>query len=78
MKSLIEPIIILLVVILIAPAYGQGAGNDVWNVYCNGDGSQCTIAKESIGELTISQFPSKVTWNTAQAWMDEWRKNNVE
>jgi predicted transglutaminase-like cysteine proteinase len=45
----------------------------VWNVYCNGDGSQCTLSKEPTGALMFSQFPGKVDWDTAQEWMASWR-----
>jgi predicted transglutaminase-like cysteine proteinase len=47
----------------------------VWNVYCNGDSSQCTIAKEPSGELMFKQI-GPVDWDTAQAWMASWRTNN--
>lgn len=52
------------------PAFGQGTEDlNVWNVYCSGDGSRCTVAKEPVGDLMFPVFPGKVDWDTAQAWM---------
>jgi hypothetical protein len=48
----------------------------VWNVYCNGDSSECTISKEASGALMFPQFTGKVTWDTAQEWMASWREEN--
>jgi len=48
----------------------------VWNVYCNGDLSQCTIAQEPAGELMFPQFVGAVNWDAAQAWMESWRREN--
>ena len=76
MKISSWPILILLMAMLIAPANGQGEEQPaVWNVYCNGDRSQCTVAKEPTGELMFNML-GPVTWNTAQDWMNEWRTNN--
>lgn len=59
-----------LVAIGAAPAFGQGTEDlNVWNVYCSGDGSECAIAQEPVGELMFPQFAGKVDWETAQAWM---------
>lgn len=69
MKVLSWPIILLLAIILIAQAYGQGDQSAVWNVYCNGDNSKCTIAKEPTGELMFKKL-GPVDWDTAQAWMN--------
>ena len=61
---------LLLAMLLAVPALGQGDNeNAVWNVYCTGDRSQCTVAKEPTGEFMFNVFPGKVTWNDAQAWM---------
>jgi hypothetical protein len=49
----------------------------VWNVYCNGDNSQCTISKEAAGTLMFPQFPGKVDWDTAQEWLASWRGENT-
>lgn len=47
-----------------------------WNVYCNGDSSQCAVSKQAAGELMFPQFTGKVTWDEAQDWMASWRENN--
>ena len=61
---------LLLAMLLTVPALGQGENeNAVWNVYCTGDRSQCTVAKEPTGEFMFNVFPAKVTWDDAQAWM---------
>jgi hypothetical protein len=49
----------------------------VWNVYCNGNSSKCTIAKEPSGELSFPQFPGKVDWQTAQDWLASWKGNST-
>jgi hypothetical protein len=58
-------------------ANGYPAQPAVWNVYCNGDSSQCTVSKEATGELMFPQFPGKVDWDTAQEWMASWRGENT-
>jgi predicted transglutaminase-like cysteine proteinase len=74
-KVLSWPIILLLAIILIAQAYGQGDQTADWNVYCTGDNSQCGVAKEPTGQLMFKKL-GPVDWDTAQAWMDEWRTNS--
>ncbi len=60
---------LLLTMLLAVPALGQGGNeNAVWNVYCTGDRSQCTVAKEPTGEFMFKVF-GLVTWDEAQAWM---------
>jgi hypothetical protein len=49
----------------------------VWNVYCNGDSTQCAISKEATGSLMFPQFTGKVDWDTAQEWMASWRGENT-
>jgi hypothetical protein len=44
-----------------------------WNVYCNGDSTQCAISKQATGTLMFPQFTGKVDWDTAQEWMASWR-----
>lgn len=39
----------------------------VWNVYCNGDSSECAISKEATGVLMFPQFTGRVPWDVAQA-----------
>ncbi|MCK9565437.1 MAG: hypothetical protein M0Q43_05245 [Methanothrix sp.] len=56
---------------------GYPAQPAVWNVYCNGDSSQCTVSKEPTGALMFPQFPGKVDWDTAQEWMASWRGENT-
>ncbi len=48
----------------------------VWNIYCNGDSSQCAVAKEQTGQLMFAQFPGKVDWDTAQEWLSTWQTQN--
>jgi len=68
---------LLLAMLLTVPALGQGENeNAVWNVYCTGDRSQCTVAKEPAGEFMFNVFPGKVTWDDAQAWMTS--NGNIE
>jgi hypothetical protein len=57
-------------------ANGYPAQPAVWNVYCNGDSSQCTVSKEPTGELMFPQFTGKVTWDTATNWLASWRDKN--
>lgn len=57
-------------------ANGYPAQPAVWNVYCNGDSSQCAISKEPTGELMFAQFSGKVTWDTATGWLESWREEN--
>jgi hypothetical protein len=58
-------------------AFAQNAEDlNVWNVYCSGDGSRCTVAKEPSGDLMFPVYPSKVDWNTVQNWMASLRENN--
>jgi hypothetical protein len=48
---------LLLAMLLAMPALGQGVNeNAVWNVYCTGDQSQCTVAKEPTGEFDKRQY----------------------
>ncbi len=49
----------------------------VWNVYCNGDSTQCAISKEATGSLMFPQFTGKVDWDTAQEWMASWNSKNT-
>ncbi|MGB5100948.1 MAG: hypothetical protein WBN94_10185 [Methanothrix sp.] len=58
-------------------ANGYPAQPAVWNVYCNGDSSQCTVSKEPAGELMFPQFTGKVDWDTAQEWMASWRSKGT-
>ena len=63
-------VIVLWLAAIISPALAQGAEDlNVWNVYCSGDGSRCTVAKEPSGDLMFTVFPAKVDWNTVQTWM---------
>lgn len=57
-------------------ANGYPAQPAVWNVYCNGDSSQCAVSKEPSGELMFAQFSGKVTWDTATDWLASWREEN--
>lgn len=57
-------------------ANGYPAQPAVWNVYCNGDSSQCTVSKEATGELMFPQFTGKVTWDKATSWLASWKENN--
>jgi len=51
-------------------AIAQGSEDlNVWNVYCSGDGSSCTVAKEPAGELMFPVFQAKTDWSAVQAWM---------
>jgi len=45
----------------------------VWNVYCNGDSTDCAISKQATGTLMFPQFTGKVDWDTAQEWMASWK-----
>ena len=54
-------------------ANGYPAQPAVWNVYCNGDSSQCTVSKEPTGELMFPEFTGKVTWDTATNWLASWQ-----
>ncbi|OPY51793.1 MAG: hypothetical protein A4E49_02106 [Methanosaeta sp. PtaU1.Bin112] len=48
----------------------------VWNVYCNGDSSECAISKEATGILMFPQFTGKVTWDQAQKWIESWKEKH--
>ncbi len=61
--------IFLILLLFAMPALGQG--ENVWNVYCNGDYSECAVAKEPSGELIYAEFSSPVTWDEAWTWMED-------
>ncbi|MDD2834928.1 MAG: hypothetical protein PHY05_02145 [Methanothrix sp.] len=48
----------------------------VWNVYCNGDSSECAISKEATGVLMFPQFTGRVPWDVAQNWIASWKGKN--
>ncbi|MDD2756556.1 MAG: hypothetical protein PHS80_13670 [Methanothrix sp.] len=63
-------VVLCMAAIVIPSASAQGTEDvNVWNVYCSGDGSRCTVAKEPSGDLMFTVFPGKVDWNTVQNWM---------
>ncbi len=69
--------IFFLLCIMTVSALGQGTESvNVWNVYCNGDGSKCAIAKELTSDLMFAQFPGKVDWDTAQEWLAAWNEKS--
>jgi hypothetical protein len=58
-------VIVLWMAAIVSPAPAQNTEDlNVWNVYCSGDGSRCTVAKEPSGDLMFNVFPGKVDWST--------------
>jgi len=57
-------------------ANGYPIQPSVWNVYCNGDSSECAISKEATGVLMFPQFTGRVPWDVAQAWIAAWKEKN--
>jgi hypothetical protein len=53
-------VIALLMAAIASLALAQSTEDlNAWNVYCSGDGSPCTVAKEPSGDLMFTVFPAK-------------------
>jgi len=44
----------------------EHGGSECRNVYCGGDGSRCTVAKEPSGDLMFTVFLGKVDTNPSK------------